>query len=488
MGKAWAPAGAAALPHVEQDLWEVSIDEAGYHSQVVRIPAGASVRWTSIESLHSATSLDNLWDSGLLEVGDSYEFRFEEPGVYEYECLIHSWVFGTVIVVPVLAEIEIFTDQKVYRGTETLELGVGLSNFGSMGTLSASLRVERPAAAPVELIEDKTLTLPADFRFLDPAYRRRALAPMKRGLYRFEVDLESEPGGWLLSRSWASWAYGSFMQQDWSGGPVAATPASGWDREFEAVEDVSWRSIPGQLALASNPLPTPIQTIVAGEEANLPNSVACGDLDGDGVDEIISTDPVYKIFQRKGAVHWWREEGGEWVRHVVSDDFYGAHHAIASDVDGDGDQDVVACAYYGDGPAPGRNGRFAWFENLDGVGGDWRHTLIGNWFWGARYVATGDLDGDGDLDVLGAHPCIGGKTQMDLARPGRSGVSLACPRVERSSLTTWMGTAIWTASTLWRDKPLPPSGSRTWTGVASRGRHICSRRFWMVAAGSPRAM
>ena len=49
--------------------------------------------------------------------------------------------------------------------------------------------------------------------------------------------------------------------------------------------------------------------------------------------------------------------------------------------------DVIAAAYYGDGPELGRNGKFAWFENDDGVGGAWGKQVLGDLFWGAGEAA-----------------------------------------------------------------------------------------------------
>jgi hypothetical protein len=63
-------------------------------------------------------------------------------------------------------------------------------------------------------------------------------------------------------------------------------------------------------------------------------------------------------------------------------------------VDGDGDTDVLGAAVYDDD--------ITWWENADGTGTMWTgHSIAAN-FNGARSVYATDVDGDSDIDVLGA--------------------------------------------------------------------------------------
>ncbi|MEH6633551.1 MAG: VCBS repeat-containing protein [Halopseudomonas aestusnigri] len=63
------------------------------------------------------------------------------------------------------------------------------------------------------------------------------------------------------------------------------------------------------------------------------------------------------------------------------------------DIDGDGDLDVILTSAFGD--------TVAWFEN-DGAGIFGAEQTISNSQDGARSVFAGDMDGDGDLDVISA--------------------------------------------------------------------------------------
>jgi hypothetical protein len=208
------------------------------------------------------------------------------------------------------------------------------------------------------------------------------------------------------------------IQTNWAGGPGETGPVPEWENRFDTGDDVAWRSIQGQLALSAVPRTAPIRVTVAGNSGN-PHSVGIGDITGDGKSEILTADPIYDGPNSLGAIYWWEDDGvGQWTQHTVDDSFYGAYRVNTADVDGDGDQDVIAAAYYGIiwPPMPGdmaRNGRYAWFENLNGDATAWSQHIVGFLFWGARWVDAADLDGDGDIDLLGASDLTDGVYEQD---------------------------------------------------------------------------
>lgn len=82
------------------------------------------------------------------------------------------------------------------------------------------------------------------------------------------------------------------------------------------------------------------------------------------------------------------------LEHTVDGNFSGAYSVYATDVDGDGDNDILGAALFPDD--------ITWWENTDGAGTAWtEHTVDGN-FDGARSVYATDVDGDGYTDILGA--------------------------------------------------------------------------------------
>ena len=71
----------------------------------VRIDAGGTVAWTNqdasshtVTSGSPATGPTGIFDSSLIISGETFEYTFEELGEYEYFCLVHPWVVGTVQV------------------------------------------------------------------------------------------------------------------------------------------------------------------------------------------------------------------------------------------------------------------------------------------------------------------------------------------------------------------------------------------------------
>ncbi|MBN1246149.1 MAG: VCBS repeat-containing protein, partial [Anaerolineae bacterium] len=128
---------------------------------------------------------------------------------------------------------------------------------------------------------------------------------------------------------------------------------------------------------------------------------ACvADLDGDGHDDIVAGEGV---LSENGYVAWWENDGtpadGGWTEHPIATVYLAIGAVHVSDLDDDGDPDVIAAAA----------GRFSgygiivWWENDGSPGnGGWTEHIVEDTFDGASDVTTADVDGDGDLDVIGA--------------------------------------------------------------------------------------
>ena len=76
-----------------------------YDPEVINISTGTTVVWDNVDNtMHTATSgnptegSDGVFDSDILSAGDTYEFTFADAGSYDYYCILHPWMIGTVNV------------------------------------------------------------------------------------------------------------------------------------------------------------------------------------------------------------------------------------------------------------------------------------------------------------------------------------------------------------------------------------------------------
>lgn len=178
-------------------------------------------------------------------------------------------------------------------------------------------------------------------------------------------------------------------QTDWSGGGGTFGPVTAWENHFNASQGASWLAVPGQIALSSTAT-TPTEYLLSNAYAGT-SGMDVGDIDNDGDIDIVGTSEV------SGGVRLWRNDGGDpitWTEQVIAD-APGTAGVDLADLDGDGRLDVVFSLI-----AP-RN-KIVWRENLGGdpiVWGAW--TIASNWPY-TYEVETGDINGDGHIDVAAA--------------------------------------------------------------------------------------
>jgi len=120
-----------------------------------------------------------------------------------------------------------------------------------------------------------------------------------------------------------------------------------------------------------------------------PRSVYATDLDGDGDADVLSAS------SSDNKIAWYENLGGGafGAQQVITYSANGAHSVYATDLDGDGDADVLSASEFDD--------KIAWYENLGGGAFGAQQVITTAVDWGASVYAT-DLDGDGDADVLSA--------------------------------------------------------------------------------------
>jgi uncharacterized repeat protein (TIGR01451 family) len=125
--------------------------------------------------------------------------------------------------------------------------------------------------------------------------------------------------------------------------------------------------------------------------ADDPRSIYSCDIDNDGDMDVLSAS------SEDNKIAWYENidgSGGFSAQQIISTNTEWAETVYASDIDGDGDMDVLSASYIDD--------KIAWYENTDGNGNFSQEQIITTAAWGANTVYTSDIDGDGDMDVLAA--------------------------------------------------------------------------------------
>ena len=132
------------------------------------------------------------------------------------------------------------------------------------------------------------------------------------------------------------------------------------------------------------------QILITGR-VDSPQSVLSADLDGDGDNDVLLASSLDNM------IAWYENiegQGSFGSLRVITTSAYGAKSVFSADLDGDGDLDVLSASLDDD--------KIAWYENIDGQGSFGPQQVITISADGAESVFSTDIDGDGDLDVLSA--------------------------------------------------------------------------------------
>lgn len=151
----------------------------------------------------------------------------------------------------------------------------------------------------------------------------------------------------------------------------------------EETNAIAWQANLGGFGTFGNPT-----VFVTLSDAIDPYTVASGDFDGDGDQDVFSGSAT----DMKAA--WYENldgKGNFGEQHVLADDLFLIWASKTADLDNDNDIDIIV----------GAGIEIVWFENADGKGTFNRHTLTSD-VRGTASLDVADVDSDEDLDVLSA--------------------------------------------------------------------------------------
>jgi len=128
---------------------------------------------------------------------------------------------------------------------------------------------------------------------------------------------------------------------------------------------------------------------VVEDSFQLAHWVSVSDLNDDGLPDIMGASYI------DDEVAWWENNTSTpdtWPKHVISNTVNGALTVEAEDMDGDGDNDVLATAWLDDTV-------YVW-ENLDGSALNWTRHTISSSTNGVWSIHVAKLDDDEDFDII----------------------------------------------------------------------------------------
>ena len=132
--------------------------------------------------------------------------------------------------------------------------------------------------------------------------------------------------------------------------------------------------------------PSVKNVISAGPESKGAYSLVAADVDLDGDQDLVVAS------NGNDHVSLWRNDGkGNFEKTLIYDNADFVLSVTALDIDRDGDIDVASASFF--------DGHINWYENVDGRGYEWKNHTVYVGIQG-HYVSYGDMDGDGDNDLI----------------------------------------------------------------------------------------
>ena len=128
------------------------------------------------------------------------------------------------------------------------------------------------------------------------------------------------------------------------------------------------------------------------------SAAVAADINGDGDMDVVGGHTTTDSPVVPSGLAWWDNSAGDgsvWTVHIIDAGSFAT--PWTADVDGDGNMDVL-------GADPSGNGTISWWENTAGNGTAWTEHAVATAFGGATSVFAVDVDG---LALRNMHACTG---------------------------------------------------------------------------------
>ena len=95
----WLLGAIAACARPAPRAYTVKMQNFGFTPAELTVARGDTVVWSNLDIVpHSATARNSAWDSKAIEANGSWRFATRDAGRYDYYCVFHPTMKGTIIV------------------------------------------------------------------------------------------------------------------------------------------------------------------------------------------------------------------------------------------------------------------------------------------------------------------------------------------------------------------------------------------------------
>ncbi len=75
----------------------VEIIGSAFNPSELNVVNGTTVKWKNLDSARHSINVDNF-SSPLLNKRETWKYTFNKKGTFEYNCSVHPWMHGRIIV------------------------------------------------------------------------------------------------------------------------------------------------------------------------------------------------------------------------------------------------------------------------------------------------------------------------------------------------------------------------------------------------------